>query len=260
MRYIYFNLIILITMIIKDGKLYKEITFDNLTKEDWQDITDYFKNEWLTLNSLEFSFNAMDTLEYMLIINGLVPKGHTIDMQVEWRLIYNHLQIYKDKLIKDNSENEKFKQALAELVAKIKQFKLDNRPIIPQEKKLDIKDRTVVLWTDEGNEWSTTKTGVRGITYIRNTSIKDIWVKDLINEIQTYGLDQTDAVKLFVLVAWLPKAGYQGSDGKRYGVGNYGYFAFSTVQKGRVGCLYFNDGDAWLGSDSASIALPSLYI
>lgn len=192
----------------------------------------------------------------------LAIEGHTLDMAVEWHPIYNHLALFKKRLIEVHGKNQKLKDALKEpssLINRIKELKLYNPSIKQEEQDMDIIKRTILSWDQLGSEgeW-TTKTGVEGAVYVRKDGLtQDVPVKELIEEIQWYGLSEDDAIRLFVLIAWLPKTGCQNVGGYWQNVGYCGYYAFTATKNSRIWYLYFSDSDAALEYGFDTLAINS---
>lgn len=190
-----------------------------------------------------------------LALTPVIP-WHTLDMQVQWESIYNHLVIYQENFAKKFAELPDFTDKMKLFDTRIARINMDTRLDITQ---LDVKDRFVMndaIW-------------VPNVTYVRDSHTakwykcsaqREQEIRALIADLsEEFTLTEAQAIQLFVLRKWLGKSGRQDYEGNFDGVGSYGEFAIGPVtDDGSVPYLYFTNSSAWFGSGSVKSAIAQL--
>lgn len=237
--------------------------------------------------SIEWEKNKEFLQEYEKLIRFLTPipatSWHTLDMKIGENLIYDHLSIYQNKFAKMFATIPNFVEKMKLLDETIKKLKLDTRP---STKEKNVKDRSIVNGNDLSNEYDEDNFWVPNVTFVRKVdwnfleklinknnngytatrqNEKDIRnivrnIKDSFNLNPGDYNNESDALQLLILRAWLGKYNYQNEKGVN--VFNWsGYVAIGPVNdQNRVPVIIVHNNFCRFGDMKSSSALAQITI
>lgn len=207
--------------------------------------------------SSELSSNFLEKkkdLGSYLIVSDKSPiiEWHTLKTDIDGKLLYDHLEWFREDVITHHSSNTVLIDVMPILIEEIKKINVNLMWLKnPNTTEGDGE------WESHEDAWSWQVIKSNSLLYFRNDWYKQALDIGYIFEIMEWcGLDVEDQVKLFVVIAWLPKWWIIDEHDQCEELGEKWRFVISPNDLGSVKCIEFTNDWTWFSRIVQWYALP----